>query len=91
MIEHICWAIFSIICTVGFFVAFHYDLGDGRFYFDFSDVPMTTFKVFCAMLVGMMVAVAMVLVWPAFLGVFIIIGISFGIAYGLKRFFAKKG
>lgn len=45
MIEHICWAIFSIICTIGFFVAFHYDLGDGPysktrgFYFDFSGVP----------------------------------------------------
>lgn len=95
--EYICWALFSIICTIGFFVAFHYDWDDDLFHtsrgfeFDFSDVPKTALKMFGALLLGTLFGGMMVLIWPVFLGLFIVLGIAFGIAYGLKRFFAKKG
>lgn len=91
--EYICWALFSIICTIGFFVAFHYDWSDSLysksrgFEFDFSDVPNTALKMFGALLLGALFGGMMVLIWPVFLGLFIVLGI----AYGLKRFFAKKG
>lgn len=92
----ICWALFAIICTIGFFVAFHYDrkaslYSKSRgFDFDFNDVPKTALTMFGALLLGIATGGMMVLFWPVFLVLFIVLGIAFGIAYGLKRFFTKK-
>lgn len=88
--EYICWVIFSVICAIGFFVAFHYDWDDSLFHksrdfeFEFDNIPKTALKMFGALLLGMLFGGMMVLIWPVFLGLFIILGIAFGIAYGLK-------
>lgn len=94
--EYILWAIFSVICTAASFVVFHYDQGSPYrpsrgFEFDFNDVYDTSFKAFCALLLGIFVGGMMVLIWQFFAILFTLVAVAFGIAYGLKRFFAKKG
>ena len=86
------WAIFSVICTAGFFMAFHYNWNrDSQgLNFDFSDVPMTAFKVGGALLLGITAGCLMSQAWVIVLVLSIFIGICFGIAYSLKIFGKKS-
>lgn len=87
--EIFIWIVYSILCTVGIFCALHYSGPSSKLNFDFNDIGETAAKIFASIILGFALGMILMVAWPLLIILFVI-GISIGIAFGLRLVFNRN-